>query len=88
MDTVYSNYGYSEDEMQESNNFTKFQDVLDSSKLNSDSHSTINSWKSCNKDISHSESDYLNSLNSENLEINQPLNLCTKDNKNEVCSSF
>ncbi|XP_025196656.1 uncharacterized protein LOC112595604 [Melanaphis sacchari] len=82
IDTVFSGYDSTQNEMQECKNYRKFQDVVDTCKINSDSHSSILSWKSCHKNIDHSESDYIN--NSENLEICQPVNLCIKDNNNET----
>lgn len=87
-DTVYNGYGSTEGEMQECKHSIKFHDVLDTCILNSDSCSTMISWKSCNKDINYSELDYVKSLSSENQKIHQPLNLCIKDNKSEVCLSF
>ncbi|XP_050061979.1 uncharacterized protein LOC114125101 [Aphis gossypii] len=83
-DTVYNGYGSTEDEMPEFKHSKKFHDVLNTCIPNSDSRSTIISWKSCNKDIDYSESDYVNNLSSENQKIHQPLNLCIKDNKNET----
>jgi len=87
-DTVYNSYGSTEGKMPEFKHSKKFHDVLNTCILNSDSCSTIISWKSCNKDIDYSESDYVKNLSSENHKIHQPLNLCLKDNKNEVCLSF
>jgi len=87
--TRCSGYGSTEDEMQESKNYSTTQDVLDTCKFNSDSHSSIMSWESCHEGISHSELDFVNCPSSENqLEICQPLNLCMRDKKNEVCLGF
>lgn len=87
--TACSGYSSTEDEMQESNNYTTSQDVSDTCKLKCDSHSSIISWESCNKEISHAESDVANSQSSEtHTEICQPLDLCIRDKKNKVCASF
>lgn len=87
--TRCSSYGSTEDEMQESKNYTTTQDVLDTFKCNSDSNSSIMSWESCHEGISHSELDFVNCPSLENHpEICQPLNLCMRDKKNEVCLSF
>lgn len=86
--TGCSGYGSTEGEMQESKNYITTQDVTDTYTFNSDSHSSIILWGSCHEEINHSELD-LNSLSSESsLEICQPLNLCMRDLKNEVCLSF
>lgn len=87
-DTVYNGYGSTGGEMPEFKHSKQFHHVLNTCILNCDSRSTIISWKSCNKDIDYSESDYARSSSSENLKIHQPLNLCIKDNKSEVCLSF
>ncbi|XP_022171935.1 uncharacterized protein LOC111034846 isoform X2 [Myzus persicae] len=83
--TACSGYSSTEDEMQESNNYTTSQDVSDTCKLKCDSHSSIISWESCNKEISHAESDVANSQSSEtHTEICQPLDLCIRDKKNKT----
>lgn len=87
-DTIYNGYGSTEGEMPEFEHNKKCHDVLDTCILKSVSRPTIISWKSCNKDIDYSESDYVKCLSSENQKIHQPLNLCIKDNKSEVCLSF
>jgi len=87
--TDCSGYGSTADEMMENNNCSTSLNVLDTYKHNSDSHSSIISWESCNKEISHPESDFVKSLLSENhTEICQPLNLCIRDKQNEVSLSF
>ncbi|XP_008180221.1 GRIP and coiled-coil domain-containing protein PFC0235w-like isoform X1 [Acyrthosiphon pisum] len=76
--TRRSGYGSTEDEMQESKNYTTTQDDSDNCKLNSDSHSSNMSWESCREGISHAELGFVHS------EICQPLNQYTMDKKNET----
>lgn len=83
--TWWNDYSSTEDEKQEIKNYSTTKDILETCKLNTDSHSSVMSWESCNEEIINSELEFVNCLSSE---IYQPINLCVRDKKNEVCLSF